>query len=692
MLIHLSKNQTTPISIILISILGLAVYANSLNGKFVWDDQYLVEENTDIRSWSNIPKLLTQDIAAGAGEQFDFYRPFQTFTYMIDYSIWKLDVRGYHLSNILFHILAALSIFWLVNLLFDDRSLSLLSSIFFVVHPVHTEAVSYISGRSDPLSVLFLLLCLVFYIKYLNLGSGAWLIFAILSYILAVLSRENALILPLLLLLYHYSFRKKLKILPLLSIIAITLFYSILRFTILRALLPQIDTPYTLAQRIPGFFVAIATYLRLLVMPVNLHMEYVGRLFNLLEPKVLMGILILFFLLIYMLRVRNTRRLEFFCISWFLLTLLPVSNLYPINAYMAEHWLYLPSIGFFILLAKGLSYFYRTRQWRIYILAILIGIVVFYSLLTFTQNYFWREPLILYERTLKYAPDSVRAHYNLGVMYEAINREQEAIKLYKKAIAINPDYTKAYNNLGAIYNTMGKREEAIELYKKAIEINPDYAKAKINLGNLYNTLGRREEAIALLKKAIEINPHLSEAYYNLGVVYNAINNHEQAIAYFSKAIEINPDYIEAYNNLGSIYSAIHKKEEAIAIFMKAIEINPDYAKAYSNLGAVYSDVNKHEQAIASLKKAIEINPNLTETHYNLGVVYEAIGKRQEAIAAYKKAIEIDPLRAIVYNNLSIIYFQQKQYELAIEYFERARELGFTNPMLQEALQPHRAGE
>ncbi|MFC1657926.1 tetratricopeptide repeat protein [Candidatus Omnitrophota bacterium] len=690
--IRLTKKQTTFISVILITILGFAVYANSLNSKFLWDDQYLVEENTYIRSWSNIPKLFTQDIAAGAGEQFNFYRPFQTLTYMIDYSIWKLDVRGYHLSNILFHILASLSIFWLVNLLFNDKFLSLLTSIFFVVHPVHTEAISYISGRSDPLSVLFLLLCIIFYIKYLNLGRGSWLIFTILSYILAVLSRENSLILPALLLLYHYSFRKKIKITPFLSILTITLIYIILRFTALRALLSQIDAPYTLVQRIPGFFVAIATYSRLLLMPVNLHMEYVGRLFGLTHPKVIIGIIILFSLLTYMFRAKNNRRLEFFCISWFLLTLLPVSNLYPINAYMAEHWLYLPSVGWFILMAKGLSYFYRNKQWRILALILLIGIVVICSLLTIKQNLYWGEPLVLYERTLKYAPDSVRAHYNLGVIYEAINKEQEAVDLYKKAIEINPDYAKAYNNLGTIYNSMGKREEAVGLYKKAIEINPDYAKAYNNLGTIYNSMGKREEAVGLYKKAIEINPRLPGVYYNLGVLYHSINKHEQAIASFKKAIEANSDYVEAYNNLGSTYSVIDKKEEAIATFRKAIEINPDYAKAYSNLGAVYSDMNNHKEGIKLLKKAIEINPRLPGAYYNLGVVFEAIGQKQEAIAAYKKAIEINPDYARAYHNLSAIYFYQKQYKLAIEYCDRAIELGFVNPVLMETLKPYREQE
>ena len=609
-------------SAILIIILGFTLYGNSLNGKFVCDDNLLVRDNIYIQNRSHIAKIFSKDIAAGAGEKCSSYRPLQMLSYMIDFSLWKLDVRGYHLSNILLHILAALSIYWLISILYDgDRALSLLTSILFLVHPIHTEAIAYISGRADPLATILMLLCFILYIKESSSKCISIYILMLLSYIFALLSRENSLVLPALLLLYHYSFKKKLQAKKFLPILSLAFIYILLRLTALRPLLPHISCSTIVLERIPGFFVALTNYTRLIFLPLNLHMEYGDKLFHLANPKAIAGILILSFLLIYAFRKRDTNRLVFFSISWFFLALLPASNLYPINAYIAEHWLYLPSIGLFLVLAKCLSFLYGRREFRIVAILSIIGLLIFYSFLTIRQNAYWREPLAFFERTLEYAPDSSRMYNDLGNVYDAINKKEEAVASYKKAIAINPDYAKSYNNLGVIYSDINKNEDAINLYKKAIAINPDYA--------------------------------------------------------------------EAYNNLGAIYKDIGKKEQAIASYKKAIAINPDYAKAYYNLGLICKDIGESEEAIPLLKKAIEINPGLVEAYNNLGFVYYAINKNEEAIAILKKAIEINPNYTAAYNNLSIIYFHKKQYKLAIEYCDRAKELGFTNLALLEALKPYR---
>jgi len=139
-------------SVLLIIILGFAIYGNSLYGQFIWDDKYLIEKNITITNWSNLPRIFTEDIVSGAGRRSQSYRPFQMLTYMIDFSLWKSDVRGYHLTNVLLHILVALGIYGLIITIFKDNLLSLLTGIFFVVHPIHTEAVTYVSGRADSLA------------------------------------------------------------------------------------------------------------------------------------------------------------------------------------------------------------------------------------------------------------------------------------------------------------------------------------------------------------------------------------------------------------------------------------------------------------------------------------------------------------------------------------------------------------
>jgi tetratricopeptide (TPR) repeat protein len=687
----LGRHKDLFVPVLLIIVLGFAVYGNSLGGKFLWDDDCLVKGNIHLRGWSNLPRIFSEDMGTGGGARYHFYRPLLIFSYLVDYSLWKLNVVGYHLTNTLLHILAVLAIYWLVNLLYEDRLLSLLASMFFVVHPVHTEVVSYISGRADILVLLFMLLSFIFYLKSSRSKIRGTYILMVLSCICAFLSKESTVTLPLLLLLYHFTFRKKIRLTRFLPIVAITGLYILLKASLSGSSLAPVSSLASLFRRIPGFFVAFTNYLRLMLVPFNLHMEYGNKLFRLTESRAMLGAAILLSLVVYLFKERKNRGLIFFSASWFFLTLLPVSNtLFPLTFYMAERWLYLPSIGFFLILAKLFTYLYRTRNLRILALLLTAALLSFYSYLTIRQNNYWREPLTFYERTLEYAPDSARIHNNLGIIYHRMGREEEAVALFRKALEIDPDYPEAYNNLGNASNALGKREEALALYKKALEIDPDFALAHNNLGNAYAILGKREEALASYKKAIEADPNYAEAYYSLGNAYSGLGKTEDALALFKKTVELNPYHPGAHYNLGNAYSSLGKSEEALASYKKAIEINPDEALAYNNLGNAYSSLGRGEEALASYKKAIEINSDYPEAYYNLGTVYTAMGKREEAIGSYKKAVEINPADAMAHKELALIYYHQKRYDRAIKHYDRAIELGYeSDPEFLKHLEPYR---
>jgi tetratricopeptide (TPR) repeat protein len=542
------------ITIGLIIILGFAVYSNTLNNRFVWDDYSYVEGNTYIKNWSHIPKVFTEDIGACAGYKAYFYRPIQMITYMIDYSFWGLNVKGYHLTNIFLHILVALVIYWLINILYDNLLLSFLTSVLFVAHPIHTETVAFISGRTDSLAALFMLLCLVFYIKYLYLENAKIYILTFLSYILALLSKENSVILPILLLLYHYAFRKKIKINKFISILGITFVYVLLRVTILKSLLPDTPSLTTLFLKIPGFFAAITNYFRLILLPFDLHMGYGYTFFHFTYPQTIFGILILFLLLAYAFIKRKSDKLMFFSLLWFFVTLLPVSSIYPINdSYMYEHWLYFPSIGLFLILAEKFCFIYKIKRYRVFATFFMVSIVVFYSSLTIRQNEYWREPISFYERTLKYAPDSWRLYNELGLEYMNIGKTKEAIASYKKALEINPNLVGVYYNLGILYHNIGNTEEAIRIYKKALEIDSGYVQAYVNLGNIYYAIGNTEEAARLYKKALEVNPNFAIAHNNLALIYYYEKQYSLAIKHCDKARElgykVHPqflDFLKAY--------------------------------------------------------------------------------------------------------------------------------------------------
>ncbi|MFC1624164.1 tetratricopeptide repeat protein [Candidatus Omnitrophota bacterium] len=670
------NKKTFFISIILIIILGVSIYANSLDGKFLWDDDILVRDNLYIRDWSNIGKLASGSISTLVSTGgFKFYRPLQMITYLVDYSLWKLDVKGYHITNILIHILVALSIYWLINILYGDRLISLVTSLLFIVHPVHAGPVSYISGRSDSLGALFMLLSFIFYIKLVNKEKVGFYIIMLLSYIASLLSREASLILIVLALLYHYSFRKKMRLRNLLSLLVIAIIYILLRLTLLKDLVSHAPISTTFLQRLPGFFVAITNYIKLLVFPFHLlHMEYGIGLFNITNPGAIIGILILFSSLIYAFRKKDNNLISF-SICWFFVALLPVSNIfYPLNAYMADNWLYIPSLGAFIIIAKGLTYLYRDKRFQILTLFFTLGLLSTFSYLTIKENKYFGEPIAFYKRVLEYAPRSSRVYYNLGNTYRDVGNTKEAISSYKKAIEVNPNHVETYNNLGNIYKDTGKTKEAIPLYKKALELDPDYLAAYNNLGVAYVDIGKTKEAMLLYKKALELNPDHAEVYGNLGLAYADIGNIKEAIVSYKKAIKLDPDYAEAYSNLGLAYADIGNTEEAISLCKKALELDPNYVAAYNNLGVAYKDIGNTKEAISLYKKAIKLDPDHAGAYNNLGNTYADIGNTKEAISLYKKALELDPDYAEAYSNLGIAYKDIGNTKEAISSYKKALEL------------------
>ncbi|MFC1807322.1 tetratricopeptide repeat protein [Candidatus Omnitrophota bacterium] len=572
---------------LLIAALGLLVYANSLNNAFIWDDDNLIKDNVIIRSISNARLLFSNGTRKTVGARSSCsFRPMQMLTYMIDYSFWGLNVIGYHLTSTIIHILVAISLFWLVNILFSNKLLAFLTSILFVSHPIHTEAITYIAGRADPLSALFIVLSFIFYVKYDRSRVGAFLVIAIISFIAALLSRENSIIFPILILIYHYSFKEKIKAAGYSPFVILSAVYILIRATILRNLLPHLTSENTLLQRIPGVFAALSGYLRVLLVPIGLHMEYQDKIFKFFDPQVLSGIAIFIFLIIWVLKKGGKSKLALFSFLFFFIALLPSMNLYPIRAYMAEHWLYLPSIGFFLVIANAgyrLSvYGVRRAHLRepqtehrtpnLYVLAAMALLITFYSVRTIQQNTYWKDPLTFYQTTLKYAPDSGRIHNNIGFEY--------------------------YNR--------GEKERAIPFIKKAIELDPKNAKAYYNLGNAYYERGENSKAIALLKKAIEIESTYSAAYNNLGIIYSVTGRRSEAVQLYLKAIEINPYYAFAYNNLGNTYSELGRYQDASNSYLKAIELDNNYAIAHMHLAIAYFHLKKYQDALRECDRAIDL--------------------------------------------------------------------------------------
>ncbi len=450
--------------------LGFLIYSSALGGAFLFDDAALVRDNPFIKSFSQLPKLFTENIWAGVGIEYFFYRPLQMVTYLIDHALWGMDPKGYHLTSIAVHVLTAWAMFCLVWLLFANRWLAFLTALFFVVHPVHTEAVTYIAGRADPLVALFMLLTLGLYVKLGERKDAKLLLLLAVSYALALLSKEYALILPALALVYHLALKKKVNWPAVVTLGAVFAAYLALRTLVLHSAAQRSSAPGTFGERLPGVFISIASYLRLLVAPINLHMEYGSRVYSFDEPAAGLGLILTAALFIYAFIKRRSEPLIYFSVLWFFVALVPVSNLFPLNATMAEHWLYLPSLGFFLLLAYFLDRLYRSGRARNLSLALIVGVVGVNAYLTFRQNDYWKDSVTFYSRTLKHNSQGARMYNNLGSEYNEMGRREEAIEMFKKALDNNPSFAAAHENLAIAYYYTNRYALAVQHFDKAITL------------------------------------------------------------------------------------------------------------------------------------------------------------------------------------------------------------------------------
>ena len=629
------------LSVIFLAFLSAVIYVNSVNGEFLMDDHVNITDNAFVKNWRYLPEIFTGDMGRGSGSDFTYYRPLRTVAYTAIYGVWGLDARPYHVFNIILHVITAVLVYGMVSLLYGEGPGAFFTAALYAAHPVHAEVVAYISGAGDALSAVFLLLSFTLYVRYVNKPFPIAAAGLPVLYLFALISKENSLVLPALCLLYHFAFGKKFRILPFALIVLSGFAYLFFRMAFAGgADLSMMALPEILS-RVPGFFAAITGYIGSLIAPLGLHMGHESRLFALSDPRVVAGAVLAAVLIWAALKTRRKDPVIFFAVSWFFITLLPFSNLYAVAFYMADHCMYLPSVGFFLIAGSALGNAYAKPKLKPLAVSVFIALILFYSCATFRQNQSWRNPTAFFSRVLRYNPASFRALNNLGMQMEKAGKPAKARALYEKALRVYPGHKEALLNLGNIYLAEGDATGAEIFYKKALAADPSYAKAYNNLGNLYAETGRQAAARRMFEKGIESAPYIPEIYRNLGNLMAALGDREAAVSLYGRAVGLDPGFSDAYVGLGNIYWRTGEREKAVSAYRKAIEVNPGDANAYNNLGNAMDASGRSAEALRLYRKAIKANPDFAGAWRNLGMVSGKLGYRAESAEAYKRARELE---------------------------------------------------
>ena len=583
----------------LLAAVAFLVYLNSFGNAFVWDDVVLIQNNPAVKTWSALGAIFSKDILPGGGHG-DYYRPLQMASYLVDYSIWRSDTLGYHLTSTALHAAAAVLLYRMALLLLGSTGAAFTAALLWAVHPVHTEAVTYLSGRSDPLSAVFLLLALLAFARDRASRFSRWRALSFVACFLALLAREAAVIAPFLVVLVDRGLDVEKKergatgwrqrvVWRYLPYLGVDLLYWGLRLaTVGPSSASGATAVLSLPLRLLTMLKTVVAYLVFLAVPLDPHMERrIAPAGGLFEPRVLGAALVVS--LLFAVAWRQRKNPVGLGIAWFFVALVPVSNVVPLATFMAEHWLYVPSMGLFLAVGWGLARV-AAAGWPQPVAAFVVVAAAALGSLTVRRNRDWRDARSLFESTVAAAPYSARAYSNLGNTYLMAGELDNAAVALNRALALYPEGAReagrTHHYLGVLERDRGRLDLAMEEFRKALALDPRDALVLGEVGLTESVQGHDAEAERAFEASLAVDPQAAVVHSNYGNHFFRLGHLERALAQYREALRANPDFTQAYNNLGSAYYRLGKSDLAIAAYREALRLDPGLSEARKNLEIV----------------------------------------------------------------------------------------------------------
>ncbi|TLM65402.1 MAG: tetratricopeptide repeat protein [Deltaproteobacteria bacterium] len=598
----LNRRMELPAQVALLLLAAILPYLNTLDVPWYFDDTNNIVDNPLIR---DLPRA-ARDIFVSRG--------IAMLTFALNFRFGGLDTTGYHIVNLGIHAACVLVVWLLLRRLLDRTAQrwALPGALLFAVHPVQTQAVTYVVQRMTSLAALCFFSAVLCYLLSLDDADRrrAWYGLALLGGALAVLTKEQTAVLPLVLLAVERCFRPgrgwRRQLLSLLPFCAVPAWKAV-EMLLLPVWRGDVAATVRYADQLQSMqnvtplrylfteFSVLWHYLKLLVLPVGQRLDYgwpvVDTLLTLPNIAALLGLLIIGGVAW---RVRHARPLAAFGVAWFFLALAVESSLIPLDP-IFEHRLYLPMFGMVLVLLDLLQRMPSPKM----AMTVVLLVVSLLAGLTWQRNALWGDPVAFFEDNLRRSPNNVRVMVMLGNAYAAARRSEEGLRLIEEALRLNPSYDFAYTALGKIRIDRGEGALAIEPLQKGLEYQPGSVLLNEYLGIAYGEAGDYQRALLHLRRAMLLNPEDASVYTNIGVAFSAIGDNRQAAGYFERSLALAPDSEKAWYNYAATLYNLGERQKALDALRAVVAINPDNADAYYGFGTLALEFGRRDEAAAA---------------------------------------------------------------------------------------------
>ncbi len=622
-----SSPWSTSKLVLVLVLCTLIPYANTLLNGFVYDDNTQVMNNPYIQNFHHLREIFTTTVWSYIGTQgvTNYYRPIMTAGYLMCYRVFGPLAYGFHLASLLLHAAVVCVLFFVTWSLLKRRDVAFASALIFALHPIHSESVAWIAAVTDVELTCFYLLTFYFFLKLPGSMQGRLTParFGLVgSFALALLSKEQALTMPVLATAYEHwyrddraetSFRQKLSRYGVLWLLAVA--YVLFRVRMLGSFAPVTQMrSLSWYQSVLSAVALIGQYLWKVVWPVRLCAFYVfSKSASILDTRVIVGLAASALAVALFLALWRRERVVSFGVLWFLVTLAPVLNARWMAANIfAERYLYLPSVSICWIAGWGWGRLWalgsgRGPLGRRVVVAASCALAVLGSARILTRNRDWRNDVQLYTVTLAASPDAYPIRNNLGAVYWDQGNIRAAEQEWDEALRPHPENAIVLNNLGLLCVKEKRYEEGIAYFRGAMRLKPNYTDPHLNLGSAYAETGFKEAAELQLRAAVALSP---------------LNT-------------------RARNELGKLYFDAGRLAEAEEQFRRSVESEPNVV-AYDSLGDIYMHRGDHGKGEEAFRRAVSLESFDSHGHFGLAALYAASGQNSSAVREYEEGLKTDP--------------------------------------------------